>query len=446
MHGERLSKKVLSCGYKSVEIAQGYYISLLAAFPANTAAEDHSWIYTNYTLGMVSELGLDRIANGAGTMAWTTENNTSAATARMDQQSHEARLLRNRERTWFRILLWERAQSAAHGKVTPFPDNELIRRAKDWWRHPLADPTDRYTSAFVLLRQHLASLYIEIKGRFVRTDNPRHWVRNLIDSRLDPWCQAWLPEPATNTTTVKTIRQLFLRYVYMHGRLWTLSFALSGPSTNGQDDSANGTKDDCFEAAVHCCEVTIRDLREIGEPMYCLMAPTWAMSSYAAVLALKLFPQLYGDRPGQQVELLAMLAETAAQLEKAGTTPSHRFGVPALLGQHLFIVLKKQLKTLRLGSAMAGLDMFPIAEEGLVASGLPPNGQEAFMMDSSQAVGWGMEGMGQSGHMTQLPSYYADGSMLDNMSFGDAASLQDTFASMMRDWGGPPFDFEGVYD
>ena len=71
-----------------------------------------------------------------------------------------------------------------------------------------------------------------------------------------------------------------------------------------------------------------------------MLAPTWAMISYAGVLALKLFPTLYGSRIGNDVELLALLSQLAIQLERAGTTPSHRFGIAALLGQHLMMILR----------------------------------------------------------------------------------------------------------
>lgn len=57
-----------------------------------------------------------------------------------------------------------------------------------------------------------------------------------------------------------------------------------------------------------------------------------------------------------------------------------------------------------------------------------------------------MEGMGQLGYMIQFLLYYVDGLMFDNMFFGDVVLLQDMFVSMMCDWGGFLFDFEGVYD
>lgn len=98
---------------------------------------------------------------------------------------------------------------------------------------------------------------------------------------------------------------------------------------------------------MHCCEVAVRDLPIVGEPMYCMLSPTWAMISYAAVLALKLFPYLHGSRPGYEVELLALLAQVALQLKRAGTTPSHRFGIAALLGQHLLVILRARASALK---------------------------------------------------------------------------------------------------
>ncbi|KIW29276.1 uncharacterized protein PV07_05101 [Cladophialophora immunda] len=365
IHGENLSKQVYANGYKSVEIAQGYYISLLSAVPANTMAEERSWLYTIYAFGVAAELGLDREARAHGQLyhiAGIEKNyqglshHYPAAEApdgryhpHFQQQgdcpqdadtTYAERLARNRERTWLRILLWERAHSAARGRMSAFPETGLTRKIETWHLHPLADPMDKYTCAFILLRRHLGTLQNELKRQIGCQHASPHWVRELLDSTLEPWCRTWLeisdvraspPSPQVSNT--------FLRFVYMHGRLWTLSFALHGLADGGQDAAA--IKADCFEAAVNCCELAVYDLLEIGEPIYCMLAPTWAMISYSAVLALRLFPLLYGGKQsGNEVELVALLSQVAFQLERAGTTPSHRFGIAAILGQHLFKILR----------------------------------------------------------------------------------------------------------
>ncbi|KIX04597.1 uncharacterized protein Z518_05467 [Rhinocladiella mackenziei CBS 650.93] len=370
IHGEHLSKYVHANGYKSVEIAQGYYISLLSAVPANTMAEERSWLYTIYAFGVAAELGLDRRSRAVGYFNGIVGTNrpgpassqrqvdgrTSSGARgnqselllghRTEDSGYAERLARNRERTWLRILLWERAHSAARGRVSAFPETDLTLNIETWYLHPLADPNDKYTCAFILLRRHLAALHNELKRQAGFQHTSRHWVRELLDSTLQPWCNAWLESPDVPSTPAGRTSNTFLRYVYMHGRLWTLSFALHGHNNNTAQDVA-AIKEDCFEAAVNCCEIAVHDLQEIGEPIYCMLAPTWAMISYAAVLALRLFPLLYGDSGWGEVELLALLSQVALQLERAGTTPSHRFGIAALLGQHLFMILRARANALK---------------------------------------------------------------------------------------------------
>ncbi|KAL2802510.1 hypothetical protein BJX63DRAFT_107663 [Aspergillus granulosus] len=350
LHGDKLSKYVHTCGYKSVEIVQGYYISLLSATPAKTLAEERSWLYTMYAIGVATDLGLDQgpraaihshpprsrnerqfsfpnSSSGAGDGAHQPPQGPSA-----EETAYEQRLFRNRERTWLRILLWERANSAASGRIHSFPESNLTRSIDTWWLHPLSDTTDQYTAAFIILRQLLASLQVELRDHTRLPHSDPHWVRHLVDSTLQDWCNTWLAVQQNN------ISMIYLHYVYAHGRLWTLSLALNSSVASTQELDA--IRQDCFESAINCCETAVRDLETIGEPLYCMLAPTWAMISYAAVLTLKLFPALYGSRLGSDVELLSLLSQVATQLQRAGTTPSHRFGIAALLGQHLMMILR----------------------------------------------------------------------------------------------------------
>ncbi|KAJ5965009.1 transcriptional regulator family: Fungal Specific TF [Penicillium vulpinum] len=366
LHGEKLSKHVHTCGYKSVEIVQGYYISLLSATPAETLAQERSWLYTIYAFGVAAELGLDQDSrakdatplNSTNASYYQTQDaaptpfpGNASSRPLLEYPTKEfienQRMARNRERTWLRILLWERANSAACGKIHTFPETDLTQRVDTWWLHHLADPTDKHTCAFITLRRILASLQSELRRRAHFTNDDAHWVREMVDTALRPWGNIWLPDPTPNSiiSASEKLSNIFLHYVYLHGRLWTLSFALHG-SING-DQNMDAIRADCLQAAVNCCELAVRDLDDIGEPLYCMLAPTWAMISYAGVLALKLFPVLYGSRVGNDVELLALLSQVAIQLERAGTTPSHRFGIAALLGQHLMMILRARAAGLK---------------------------------------------------------------------------------------------------
>ncbi|KAJ5919291.1 hypothetical protein N7466_010234 [Penicillium verhagenii] len=361
LHGEKLSKHVHTCGFKSVEIVQGYYISLLSATPAETLAKERSWLYTMHAFGVAAELGLDQYSDtgesrtGLLLSTYNMEHSTSRTSGPTANQIspqcendslYDQRLIRNRERTWFRILLWERANSAAYGRIHSFPETTLTKGIERWWVHPLADPTDRHTSAFIALRRILASLNGDLRDKEDAHHTDPHWVRDLVDNALQPWCSTWLGTPATSAScSTEQLSNTFLRYVYLHGRLWTLSIALH--TTKEDNGNMAGIRNDCFEAAINACEVAVHDLETIGEPLYGMLAPTWAMISYAAVLALKLFPAIYGSRLGSQLELFALLGQVGLQLERAGQTPSHRFGIAALLGQHIMMILRAKSVALR---------------------------------------------------------------------------------------------------
>ena len=62
----------------------------------------------------------------------------------------------------------------------------------------------------------------------------------------------------------------------------------------------------------------------------------------------QLFPILCGNQPGVDAELLALLSQVALELERAGNMPPPRYGIAALLGQHLKMILKTRLSSLRI--------------------------------------------------------------------------------------------------
>lgn len=371
LHGEKLSRYVHTCGFKTVEIVQGYYISLLSATPASTLSEERSWLYTMYAIGVAAELGLGQgcptryqmdsdfcnerslegsqprrlLALGQRSAVPTQESSNTFDGPLLENQHHAQRLARNRERTWLRILLWEKANSAARGRSNAFPETDLTRNIETWWMHPRADSTDKHTCAFILLRRHVAALQNEIRRQANMPHSDPHWVRDLVNAVFEPWRAAWLPSPNTTLSQPEELPNLFLYYVYIHNRLWMLSSALNISVNNDRDLAV--IREDCLDAAIHCCEVAVRDLTNIGELIYCMLSPTWAMISYGVVLALKLFPYLHGSRPGYEVELLALLAQVAMQLKRAGTTPFHRFGIAALLGQHLMVILRARASALK---------------------------------------------------------------------------------------------------
>jgi hypothetical protein len=252
----------------------------------------------------------------------------------------------------------------------------------------------------------------------------------VIDSVLNPWRVKWLLDSTPPLSAAVGPRDVYLRYVFFHGRLLTLCFALGARSGRAEAMDAEVTRRDCFEAAVHCCEMAVRDMCEIGEPMYCMLAPTWIMISFAAMLTLKLFPQLFGDRPGQEMELLALLAELAIQLERAGTVPQHRLGIAALLGQHLFRILRAKLAALK-----------PVASIAMKSIPASTCGAET----ASAGLSMDMMVQPQMMHDTWMP-YSFDMATTSSLSPMSESLAQDAFSGFMQEWYGQGTDsiFESV--
>ncbi|KAI5461893.1 hypothetical protein BGZ63DRAFT_509503 [Mariannaea sp. PMI_226] len=349
IHGQKLSKYVYSHGFRSVEIVQGYYISLISDRPIDQSFQETSWMYKVFALGMATELGLHQPSNDQ---------------RQFKEKHHDEvrdRIARSEKRTWLRMLTWERAQEAARGRMKPILQCDLsFVNLDSWWSHPLADSQDRNACANVHLRNLLALLHEEIRRKILSEElrSDLHWVRNYVDSVLNPWRTCWLP----NEDEPASLSDLFLRFVFMHGRLWTLSFALGWTQdAHLEDPEARTTMEDCFEAAIACCEETIGMLDRIGEPIYCMNAPVWVMISYAAALSLKLFRHLHGTREGSDVEVLALVAQVALHLERAGKTPGHRIGVSAVCGQQLFLTLRSYASSLE--NAATGMNRLAQRQE-----------------------------------------------------------------------------------
>jgi hypothetical protein len=90
LHGEKLSRHVHASGLKSVEIIQGYYISLLSATPAASFADERISLYTTHAFGLAAELGLDQRCRGTGDRSGVMTSSFRIPTDSPSSKSHGA--------------------------------------------------------------------------------------------------------------------------------------------------------------------------------------------------------------------------------------------------------------------------------------------------------------------------------------------------------------------
>jgi hypothetical protein len=68
------------------------------------------------------------------------------------------RSTRNYERTWLRTLIADKGFGIINGRLQSVSWREIPRSAADWWKAPLAEPSDRVISGVIESRGLLVSL------------------------------------------------------------------------------------------------------------------------------------------------------------------------------------------------------------------------------------------------------------------------------------------------
>lgn len=129
---------VLSRGYKSPEIVQGFLLLTLYNQPVERYEEDRTWLFAGIAIRMAQELNMHRKC-------------VMPPEARADEAT--MRHVLNCERTWYICFCVDRTLSAQMGKPYSIREDYLIRHAPDWCVQELSRPWDLGICALVdLLR------------------------------------------------------------------------------------------------------------------------------------------------------------------------------------------------------------------------------------------------------------------------------------------------------
>lgn len=185
--------EVMSRGFKSPEIVQGFLLLTLYNQPVERYEEDRTWLFAGVAIRMAQDLNLHR-------------KNVMSPEARADEA--KMRDVLNRERTWYICFCVDRTLSAQMGKPYSIREDFLIRHASEWCTQPFSRPWDLGICALVdLLRvqtRQLDFLYsstVTPSGLNVDLDYPailpsfneqlnetmQFWYRLGLDSMTRTW-------------------------------------------------------------------------------------------------------------------------------------------------------------------------------------------------------------------------------------------------------------------
>ena len=152
---------VLLQGYRSVEIAQAFII--MAAYHANTASldGDRSWSLLGYGIRIAAELDLNarmqserQGKQGIQAPAGVLPNLLGDDGARMSAEELYQRRMRDRERTWCNLWLFENSLSTHMGRRSTLgQDPVILGVGAGWHRAQYAIPGDEAIVALINLRR-----------------------------------------------------------------------------------------------------------------------------------------------------------------------------------------------------------------------------------------------------------------------------------------------------
>lgn len=130
--------KVMSRGFKSTEIVQGFLLLTLYNQPVERYEEDRTWLFAGVAIRMAQDLNLHR---------------KTVITKELMADENKMRDVLNRERTWYICFCVDRTLSAQMGKPYSIREDFLIRHTSEWCMQPLSRPWDLGICALVdLLR------------------------------------------------------------------------------------------------------------------------------------------------------------------------------------------------------------------------------------------------------------------------------------------------------
>ncbi|GAA5907259.1 hypothetical protein JCM6882_008404 [Rhodosporidiobolus microsporus] len=334
---KRVAFDVMTKGYKSTEICQGFLLLCNWNQPAERFEEERTYQFSGIAIRMATDLNLHR-----KTIAQLPPDIGDETRVLYERE------LLNRERTWLYSFICDRSVSTQMGKPYSISrEDYLIRSASGWHRQPGAQPSDSGLSAMVEMHRVVGRmidvLYSDtrsVSGLNAHLDYPM-LIRAFLQ-QLDQWRRDWsdpstlVGDPSEGDLKARAIMRDFYHAYY---RLFLLSFAvqhaLEDPSSAIDLPSYCVL---CFESAERMI-VILRDFLGPEGILRYAIDSTFVYASYAATFLLKLVSPVFASFIDEEAAM-KLVKETAEVLETAAVDEQH---TPALYASFLRMLIENKL-------------------------------------------------------------------------------------------------------
>ena len=351
---EKLLPMILLGGYKSVEISQAFLILTTYSRPTNRLVDDRSWQYLGFAIRTATEVGVNRKVTPSENLLGNEQ---------------VARRVRNRERLWFNLFLYDRTLSAQTGRPWTISEDRMIVQSSMWHRQDFALPEDVSLVSLIKLRritaQHTEAFdtYLTSPDRFDETQTATalgvggqsmfdrrlaglEFFRKNANADLEKWKETWcintedkIKEVDTSTAAGKYLVRWAptAKLFYYHSRLLINSLVLGATEQYEGFLSGSSVSVDCWTSAISLIDTVLNDFTE--ETLVTWSNDRVVMAVYAAVSAVRMTNLQHKYAFADKETLLALVRRLATSMTSAGKTPRHRNGSATPYGRYLKSVL-----------------------------------------------------------------------------------------------------------
>ncbi|KIV86244.1 hypothetical protein PV11_01867 [Exophiala sideris] len=272
-HAETLFSRSFRRGQKSAEVVQAILILTYWKELDDTRA----WLSVGYAIRLSMELGWHKLSK-------VQHENDHVKT------DLERRTLRNCQRTWLVLFVYDRSISLQTGKPRMIERSEFIESVEIWLKHDLALPMDVLLGAFVSLRL-LTSDVFDVLEPSSTTDRALHVhgtdaLLKSLGFQIRTWEDHWIR--LARTAACETCHLFLIRFYGMHLQLLLSSFSLR-PALLSQSTEAKIRIGVIWSSNA----TAIQMLKLVSDPavspiLYFAQDSVHVMIAYAAVFLIKL--------------------------------------------------------------------------------------------------------------------------------------------------------------
>ncbi|KAK4063666.1 transcriptional regulator family: Fungal Specific TF [Trichoderma harzianum] len=297
-HAQDLYTESFRNGAKSTEIVQAILILTYWKQPQDTRA----WTSLGYAIRMCMDMGWHKL---------TAYSPASRAIA----DETRRREIRNIERTWFVLFVYDRSISLQTGRPWMIERNGFIESIEAWCGDPIADPNDDLLGAFVTLRLMSSSIFSlhaphSRRGERVPLENTEALL-SLKKASIERWESHWIQNVEQKQSSEDETHKFLIRFYGTHFRLQLFSLPLQDVLSSEFSDSSLHL--DIIWAAFTGAMDMLKLISRHSGQLYFAQDSIHVMTAYSAAFLVKLLLSA-PDTVVQEIEATTIdVIRTAAQ-------------------------------------------------------------------------------------------------------------------------------------